>query len=362
MSDSQPAISILLPNLNNVSFLKERFDSILAQTYNNWELVVVDNYSDDGAWELIQAYARQDRRIHATQARREGMYANWNNCLRLARADYIYIATSDDSMTPDLCEIMIAALETHRECEIAHCALKLVDQSGLPTKRIWEETPSVCVYGQLMQKHHIRYAPRDALVCMSLGTPYLSMTQLLIRRTLFDRIGNFRNDWGSFGDFEWQLRATLVANTIHIPQRLATWRQHEAQASQDAAAARAVAAGWFLEMIDAGLDRIKDLNPQLWLQLQSSRLFLFPQLAHSNAQIAWSQNRYRNLQNFTIWAITHPLSAASWLQEWAGRKLGAPTDVEDVLRSEIERLHIRPCHIIDADCRADISTHLEPED
>ena len=52
-----------MPNLNNFQFLAERFDSILNQTMDNWELIVVDGYSDDGAWELIQEYAARDDRI-----------------------------------------------------------------------------------------------------------------------------------------------------------------------------------------------------------------------------------------------------------------------------------------------------------
>ena len=52
--NSTPKVSILLPNLNNRRYLDERIDCILNQTFTDWELVIVDNYSDDGAWEFFR--------------------------------------------------------------------------------------------------------------------------------------------------------------------------------------------------------------------------------------------------------------------------------------------------------------------
>src|SRR5262249_49784139 len=110
-----PKLSICVPNLNNRRFLRERFAAIYQQTFQGWELIVVDNYSDDGAWEFLQEQASRDRRIRLSQAPREGLYANWNNCIRQASGEYVYIATSDDTMAPDCLEKLTAALETHRE-------------------------------------------------------------------------------------------------------------------------------------------------------------------------------------------------------------------------------------------------------
>jgi len=64
---SSKKVSILLPNLNNRQFLDERFQSILNQTFSDWELIVIDNYSNDGAWKLIQNFAKKDQRIKISQ-------------------------------------------------------------------------------------------------------------------------------------------------------------------------------------------------------------------------------------------------------------------------------------------------------
>ena len=127
---SMPRVSICLPNLNNRSFLEERLATVYAQTFSDWELVVSDNYSEDGAWELFQAQALQEPRMAIAQAPRSGMYENWNNCVRQARGEFVYIATSDDTMAPDCLEKLLAALEAHPECDLAHCPLRAIDETG----------------------------------------------------------------------------------------------------------------------------------------------------------------------------------------------------------------------------------------
>src|SRR6185436_8243728 len=118
-----PLVSICVPTLNSLSFLKERFDSIFQQPFQDWELFVYDSYSDDGSWEFIQKVAAGEKRIRTMQGPRKGPYPAWNECLRQTRGELVYIATSDDSMAPDFLEKMAGALEEHSDCEIAHCPL-----------------------------------------------------------------------------------------------------------------------------------------------------------------------------------------------------------------------------------------------
>src|SRR5688572_20016405 len=105
---SHPRVSICLPNLNTRRYLPERIETIVGQTYPDWELIVSDNYSDDGAWEFFEALASKDPRVDAAQAPRQGLYANWNRCIERARGEFVYIATSDDTMAPDCLEKMVA--------------------------------------------------------------------------------------------------------------------------------------------------------------------------------------------------------------------------------------------------------------
>ena len=235
---STPRVSICLPNLNNRSFLEERLTTVYAQTLSDWELVVSDNYSDDGAWELFEAHARREPRMAIAQAPRSGMYENWNNCVRRARGEFVYIATSDDTMAPDCLEKLLAALEAHPECDLAHCSLRAIDEAGaISDKQEWWSRRSSFARssGELLRCPHVRRAPFDGLLHLLGKTVYTSITQLLIRRSLFERIGLFDARWGSVGDFNWGMRAGLIASTVHVPDTWGGWRIHASQATAGAA-------------------------------------------------------------------------------------------------------------------------------
>jgi glycosyltransferase involved in cell wall biosynthesis len=225
-------VSVLLPNLNNRRFLEERIETIFNQTLCDWELVIVDNYSEDGAWEYFQEVARRDSRVKISQAPRQGMYANWNNCIRRATGRYVYIATSDDTMPPECLERLACALEKEPQADLAHCQLRMIDERGKAAPDWWSEFSMFAwSSGELKNKTHLRLAPLDGLLHLAGFTVYTSITQLLMRRSLFDRVGLFETTWGSIGDFNWDMRASLVANTIHVADTWGGWRIHENQAT-----------------------------------------------------------------------------------------------------------------------------------
>jgi len=226
-----PRISVCLPTLNSLSFLRERFDSIFQQSFQDWELFVYDSHSDDWSWEFIQEVAAGDKRVRTMQGPREGPYPAWNECVRQSRGELIYIATSDDSMAPDFLEKMEGALEEHPECDLAHCPLIIVDSAGEKlTDRTWQRC-TVFADGieQYVDIPHVRSAPHDGLLQLTGRHTFLSITQLLIRRSLFSKIGTFSDRWGSVSDFNWEMKAGLVANTVHVPDTWATWRVHPKQ-------------------------------------------------------------------------------------------------------------------------------------
>jgi len=233
-----PQVSICVPNLNTRPYLPERFETIFNQTLQDWELIVYDSFSNDGAWEYIRELAVREPRTRISQGPRDGIYPGWNVCIRQARGEYIYIATSDDTMAPDCLEKLVAALTLSSQCGLAHCRLVVIDEAGQP--RSEDNWPHGTAFGvsapELLQQAHIRYAPLDGVLHLTGQSVYLSITGLLIRRTLFSKVGNFRSDWGSSGDINWAMRAGLVANTVHVPDTWASWRRHASQATKEAVA------------------------------------------------------------------------------------------------------------------------------
>ena len=258
-----PLVSVCVPNLNMRPFLKERFDTIFDQTFQDWELFVYDSFSDDGSWEFIQQLARHEPRMRIAQGPREGVYPAWNACLRETTGEYVYIATSDDTMAPDFLEKMTAALGRHRDCELAHCRLVIADERSADEQGMTWPEGTVFADGipELLQVPHIRRAPYDGLIQLSGRHAVLSITQLLIRRSIFERVGLFPDRWGSASDFNWEMKAGLVANTVYVPDTWATWRLHPNQAT---VASRQISPdGYFRKVEDMIRDAVSECKAYL---------------------------------------------------------------------------------------------------
>ncbi len=272
---SDPRITIVLPHRNQVGFLAERFGSILGQTVGDWEVVVVDGESSDGGWEVIQGWVARDRRIRAMQAPARGPYEAWNRGIAEARGEFVCIATADDTMAPDFLEKMVGVLDRHRECGMAQCGLEIIDAEGKPVAGdgSWREQPVQKFYLKgLLDVPHLRLAPHDGFLHAATGTVYTSITQLLIRREVFERVGMFRIDAGSIADFEWGMRASLLVSTVYWPEMLATWRRHPAQATSDARNATAANRREMAALVERAVVAACEIEPRLEGRVDGRRL------------------------------------------------------------------------------------------
>jgi glycosyltransferase involved in cell wall biosynthesis len=225
-------VSICLPTLNSRRFLTDRLESIRQQSFSRWEVVAVDSYSDDGTFGMLENFAAGDARVRVSQAPRDGIYPNFNRCIRQAKGRFVYIATSDDTMAPDCLEKLTGALVENPDCDLAHCPMRVIDEDGLPGRDWWSGNSMFArSSGDLLNYPHKRIAPLDGILCMLGDNIYSSVTQLLVKRSLFDKIGFYQSDWGSLGDFHWNLRAGLAASTVHVPDTWGGWRMHSSQAT-----------------------------------------------------------------------------------------------------------------------------------
>lgn len=231
MDGNIPKISILLPNLNNVGFLEERMDSILAQTFPDWELLILDGYSDDGSWEFLGKYEDYPK-IHLFQEERKGVYVAWNSLIEKSQGEYVYIATSDDTMYPDCLRLSYEALESNPQIDICSMALDIIDDKSNIIPNFWETRPGVSFYAKYWKTKHIRNGIAEFFLHLALGTPHISITGLLIRKSFFEKTGQFQTDVGPIADREWEMTSCLFTDIICLPMKLATWRMRMNQATQ----------------------------------------------------------------------------------------------------------------------------------
>lgn len=224
-------VSVCLPNLNTSPYLKERLESIRGQSFQYWECIVSDNFSDDGSWEIFREIANVDSRFKLKQEPRDsaGMYPNWNHCLDRASGEFVYIATSDDTMRSDFLEKTVLALDRNAKASVVVSDFDEIDCEGSPITK--EDSWHRRFYGDSMQQSGLRSRLSEFVATVALGTTWFTITSVLFRRSLLERTGYFPTVFGSHGDNLWTARAALAGDVVYLPERLATFRRHETQAT-----------------------------------------------------------------------------------------------------------------------------------
>ena len=111
---SEALVSIIMPSYNAAQYVAASIDSILAQTYHNWELIITDDCSTDGTQSILQDYARRDERVRLFLFdTNQGSGATRNKCIEEARGRYIAFCDSDDRWLPEKLEKQIAFMQQH---------------------------------------------------------------------------------------------------------------------------------------------------------------------------------------------------------------------------------------------------------
>ena len=130
--NSTPLLSVGLFVYNGERFIEEALNSILNQTFTDFELIISDNASTDRTGEIAQAYAKRDDRIRYYRSEKN-MGAGWNarHVYELATGKYFRWAAVDDLLEPDLLRRCVEILEGDPGCVVAHTRTKEVDENGI---------------------------------------------------------------------------------------------------------------------------------------------------------------------------------------------------------------------------------------
>ncbi len=120
-----PTVSILIPVYNRKRYIKECIQSAIDQTFTDFEIVIVDNASDDGTWETCQQFAAKDPRIRTYRNEENiGPVRNWKRCAEEARGEFSKILFSDDTLEPDCLSQMVPRLDD-LDISLVFCAARI---------------------------------------------------------------------------------------------------------------------------------------------------------------------------------------------------------------------------------------------
>lgn len=209
-----PTFSIIMTSFNYAPYVGAAIESVLAQSFEDWELLVVDDCSTDDSWAIIQVY--KDPRIKAyRQAANSGACAAYNKALSKATGRYIACLDSDDLFMPSKLERHAVFFEKHPEIDVCGTFVSEIDNNGAVINESAPHAEWFNVYVDLNDPSTWLWQNR---VCHS---------GAVVRKEMHDRVGEFDNDLVYTPDWQFWLR-TLVsgARFTVISEPLVAYRNH----------------------------------------------------------------------------------------------------------------------------------------
>ncbi len=144
-----PRVSILVPCYNAEPYLSRCLDSLLTQTYRDFEIIAIDDGSQDGTPRLLASYAQRDPRIHVIRNPSNlGLIRTLNRGIERSGCEYVARMDADDESEPSRIGKQVAYLDTRAGVDVVSCAYTLIDGRGrlLGERPVWVTRPAGCRY------------------------------------------------------------------------------------------------------------------------------------------------------------------------------------------------------------------------
>jgi glycosyltransferase involved in cell wall biosynthesis len=214
-----PAVSIVTPAWNAAAFLGESIDSVRAQTFTDWEMVIVDDGSTDDTAALVESYAAADSRIRLLRQSNSGPSAARNRAMRAARGEFFTFLDSDDRWSPEFLAAQLAIFAEHADTG-------LVTATGVYEGGPFDGQPTRPLVGG------IRVLPLAELIANESSVFIMTV----FRRAVFDRIHGLDEGQWTSEDYDFWLRAALAGFIFRQnPQPLGIYRVHGQSLSRNRA-------------------------------------------------------------------------------------------------------------------------------
>lgn len=222
-TNKMPLVSIIVPVYNGERYLRESLDSILNQTYQNTEVLVMDDASTDSTPEIIASYGKQIR--HIRQAQNKGIYANENDGIAIAKGEYIAVYHADDIYDPAIVEKEVEYLEMHGEVGAVFCKDIFVDAENREYGRL--KLPPEVSGGRPLSY------PVVLNVLLEYQNRMFVCPTAMVRASVYQDVGAYRQEqFLNTSDLEMWLRIAQKYPLAIIDEYLLRYRHFEGQSSR----------------------------------------------------------------------------------------------------------------------------------
>ncbi len=216
MENKPPKVSVVIPNYNHAQFLKRRIDSVLSQTYPDFEVIILDDCSVDNSRDIIEKYRNNPKVTNIVYNRQNSgsTFPQWNKGVSLASGEFIWFAESDDYAYPEFLEILVPVLDQNPSLALVKCQSEIIDQEN-----------------NILYNYEVKYPDFRAPNCILPGiedcfrqtvstSGIVNASAVLFRKEIYSKAGGAPENFKLTGDWMTWARMLGYGDIFYLPQPL----------------------------------------------------------------------------------------------------------------------------------------------
>lgn len=227
-------VSIVIPNYNYANYLQERFQSILNQTYRNYEIIFLDDAStDDSANMVKEQFGQFITHFEVNTINTGNPFTQWNRGVRLSRGQYLWIAEADDTCTPDFLERMLDAMRSNPAIGLTYCNTTPINVAGEVIDTSYYHHYVLDLDSSRWFRDFEANGLDEVRHYLARKNPITNVSGVLFRREAFIRAGYAPEDMRMCGDWLTYCRVLYESDVAYVAAPLNFHRQHPAKHTQN---------------------------------------------------------------------------------------------------------------------------------
>ncbi|KAF0132912.1 MAG: glycosyl transferase family protein [Candidatus Saganbacteria bacterium] len=222
-----PKVSVCIPNFNRSNYLKEAIDSVLSQTFTDFELIIVDDLSTDNSAEVVRSYSDSRIKFYVNK-RNLGLVGNWNECLSKASGEYVSILHNDDRYLNNYLEEASSTLDREKDIGYFFSNCNTIDENG---KVLWKQK-------YVGKKHFFLFTHAwDKKSFIASGREFIKehiydcvtfYPTIMVRRGCYNKIGGFSDKFVFGIDWYMWMKIEMLGYKVAFSDKvLVDYRRHK---------------------------------------------------------------------------------------------------------------------------------------
>jgi glycosyltransferase involved in cell wall biosynthesis len=227
-------VSVIIPNYNHAKYLRQRLDSVLDQTFTDFEIIILDDCSTDDSIQIIEAYKAYPKISHIVINNQNSgsPFLQWQRGIELARGEWIWIAESDDWCEPTFLKTLLSGIDDG--VAISYCQSIVVDENS---NILWEtgnNKLSDRIQGSVFFENHLK------------GNKIINASMAIFQKEVYNKTNKLYLKWKNIGDWIFWLEFALKGDVLISGKKLNYFRKHPGDVRSKAI----VSGAWHFEKLD----------------------------------------------------------------------------------------------------------------